>query len=73
MNFSKCLNDTNGVDFTLLSHLNHLADGFTQTDSKNCIWDNKRSTDGEHVIWNEMLPVWIQTSATSTINLIQIT
>jgi len=37
----------------LHSHLN-LADAFTQSDSEKV---HQRSTDGEHVIWNEVLPV----------------
>ncbi len=30
----KCLNDAYGIDFTLHSHLNHLADAFTQSNLK---------------------------------------
>lgn len=70
MHIYECSNYTYGVEFTSHSHLNHLADAFTQSDSEKV---HQRSTDGEHVIWNEVLPVWIQTSATSTINLIHIT
>lgn len=70
MHIYECSNYTYGVEFTSHSHLNHLADAFTQSVSEKV---HQRSTDGEHVIWNEVLPVWIQTSATSTINLMQIT
>lgn len=54
MHIYECSNYTYDVDFTLHSHLNHLADAFTQSDSEKV---HRRSTDGEHVIWNEVLPV----------------